>query len=57
MNNENKILSTCGEFNQGLRDKPCCSSCPACKCHVISKIKEDFPGLPEKMQQIDSTEN
>lgn len=39
-----EIRSTCGEFIQGLREEPCCSACPACKCHPTeSKCEHGFP--------------
>jgi len=41
------IHSTCWEYNQGLRQFPCCVACPACNCH---KKEEEIPKPIEEIQ-------
>src|SRR3990167_7175358 len=42
------IYSTCGPYSVGEIDKPCCASCPECRCH-----KSDKKDIKELMSKYD----
>jgi len=39
-----EVRSTCGPYTMGEIDKPCCSSCPGCKCHECLACKLEAKG-------------